>query len=76
MSLTTLLVVALCAVHMVCVSAGEAFTAPMHRIESKRERMVRAGTWGPYARAKAALRAAAVGPGYQPTNDFDDVGAR
>jgi hypothetical protein len=60
---------------MVRVSAGEAFTVPLQRIESTRERMTRAGTWGPYARAKAALHAA-VGPGFQPTNDYDDVGAR
>ena len=55
--------------------APAAVRVPLGRIESTRERMVRAGTWGEYARRKQALREAqfAMNPGFQPTNDYDDV---
>jgi hypothetical protein len=83
---TSLLLISIVVCCAVALPMGKqslpAFTAPLTRITSRREKMVAEGTWKNYAIAKKLVleqwakdKQMGVGatPGYQPTDDFDDI---
>jgi hypothetical protein len=58
-----------------CVSLASAgvFHMPLHRVESRMTKMIKAGTWAEYVKLKEFYRHSARAVVSQPVNDYDDL---
>jgi len=58
-----------------CVSLASAgvFQMPLHRVESRMTKMIKAGTWAEYVKLKEFYRHSARAVVSQPVNDYDDL---
>jgi len=60
-------------VAFVSLASAGVFQMPLHRIESRMTKMIKAGTWAEYVKLKEFYRHSARAVVSQPVNDYDDL---